>query len=171
MQMFKTTFGHVVVVQRFINAQVTTAASQLSRERRGLWLGMTDAPDRKFVVHCTAMPARRGHRVTVLTIEDWVVGLVNATTGDAVNYVRECPPSLLRFVDVGVMLSLLLISIAGLLAWGSPVLLFAVPAAVLYLPLAGLIRAAARRRLQRLIDEALEEIHRIDKQAYPNGCP
>jgi hypothetical protein len=165
MQMFKTTFGHVVEVQRFINVQVNTAASQLSRERRELWLGMNDAPDRKFVVHCTAMPARRGHHVTVLTIEDWVVGLVNATTGDAVNYVRECPPPLLRGVDAGVMLCLPPISIAGLLVWGSSVLPFTVAAAVLYLPLAGLVRARTRRRLQRLIDEALEEIRHIDKQA------
>lgn len=155
---FNLTRGRVIEVRQFLNVHVRKGASQLSRERRELWLAVKGSPQRLFVIYSDALPARRGHDVSVLTLGDWVIGLQNATTGEAVNYVRHNQPGLIKLADVGVMLSLPVFSTIGLLAWGAKSLLASIPFALLYLPLAMYAHAKQRRHLQEMVDDMLTDL-------------
>ena len=46
----------------------------------------TDGKQCQFIVEDVALPAREGHTVTVLAMDDRTVGLYNTTTGRTVNY-------------------------------------------------------------------------------------
>ncbi len=75
-----------------------------------------------------------------------------------VNYVRHNQPGLIKLADVGVMLSLPVLSTIGLLAWGAESLLASIPFALLYLPLAMYGHAKQRRHLQAAVDDMLTDL-------------
>lgn len=157
---FTTFTGTVIEVQRFINVPMRWGERYVCRERRELWLsdsssGQGYEEQSKWVIHTKVLPARRDHRVVLLLAGSWVLGLYNDTTGACVNFVRADPPFLTRGVDVAVILAL---GIASALARGWPGLLLTVPEAMAYLIGIAVIRGVNRWRLQRLVDDALNEL-------------
>lgn len=156
---FTTFTGTVIEVQRFINVPMRWGERYVCRERRELWLsdarnGQGYDEQSKWVIHTKVLPARRDHRVVLLLAGSWVLGLYNETTGASVNYVRADPPFLTRGVDAAVIAAL---GIASALALSWPGLLLTLPEAMVYLMGIAIIRAVNRWRLQRLVDDALNE--------------
>lgn len=87
-----------------------------------------------------------------------VIGLFNASTGQAVNYLRTDPPSLLRLCDLWVSLLLL----AGALSWlGVIGLVLALPAGLTCACAAMAVRLLVSRHHAAHIDEALDELRRM----------
>jgi hypothetical protein len=70
-----------------------------SRERCEFWIAADNGNDVKLTVHSRVMPARGGHSVNVLMLDDLVVGLANLTTGRQVNFVQADPPLLVQRCD------------------------------------------------------------------------
>jgi hypothetical protein len=93
--------------------------------------------------------------VTLLLVGPWVIGLFNATAHTSANYVREDPPFLLRGVDALVALPLMATACAQL-GWLG--LTLALPCASAYLVGVAMFRAVHRRRMARVVDEALNEL-------------
>ncbi len=151
--------GIVVETQRFINVPMRMSERYLARERRELWLREADGQEHKWIIHTRALPARRGHRVELLLRRDWVVGLLNVSTGADVNYPRADPPFLLRGVDLLVVPVLAI----GLPAWlGALGFVLAALAVMSYLAFAACARAVWRWGLRRQVDAALAEIRSAD---------
>jgi hypothetical protein len=88
--------------------------------------------------------------------KQWVVGLVNVSTGAGVNYPRIDPPFLLRGFDLLAIFGLAVALPIGLGAGGVALL---VPAGVGYLILAICSRLLWRQRLRRQVDRAIDQIH------------
>lgn len=112
MRRFCYVTGELTEVQRYINVPMRWRQQYPSRERREFWLAADSGNDVKLTVHSRVMPARRGHRVNVLMLDDLVVGLANLTTGRQVNFVQVDPPLLVRRCDGPAALGILGIGIA-----------------------------------------------------------
>ena len=140
--------GELAEVQRYINVPMRWCEQYPARERREFWIASDDGRDIKLVVHSRVMPARRGHRVNVLLLGDWVVGLANLTTGQQVNFVSEDPPLFLRKCDALAVLAILAGGVAAAVAWDARSLVISMPVALMYLPLRVLGRWLATCRLR-----------------------
>jgi hypothetical protein len=158
MRKFLYVTGELTEVQRYINVPMRWCEQYPSRERREFWIAADSGNDVKLTVHSRVMPARRGHRVNVLTLGDMVVGLANLTTGRQVNFVRADPPLLVRRCDGLAAWGILGGGIAVAVAWDERSLLFAVPAVLLYLPLLALGRFLMRGRLWMQVDSWLATV-------------
>ena len=156
MRQFFYVTGQVVEVQRHINVPMRWCEQYPARERRELWVTAASGHDTKVVVHSRVMPARRGHRVTILLLGELVVGLRNASTGTRVNFVREDPPLLLRRCDGVAALCLVIGGISAVTVCGWKPLLLSVPITLLHLPLLVVGRLALRGHLQAQVNRALE---------------
>lgn len=129
-----------------------------SRERREFWIAIENGNDVKLTVHSRMMPARRGHSVNVLMLDDMVVGLANLTTSRQVNFVQADPPLLVHRCDGLAALGILGVGLAAAVAWDARSLLVAVPAAVLCLPLLAHGRFLMRGRLRMQVDSWLATV-------------
>jgi len=158
MFLFKTVIGRVIEVRRYVNGPSRWARWGNWRERHEFWLAVKGNVERKWIVQAATFPARRGHAVVALVRSDQLIGLFNESTGQAVNYLRTDPPSLLRLRDLWVSLLLL----AGALSWlGVIGLVLALPAGLTYACAAMAVRLFVSRRFAGHIDEALDELHRM----------
>ena len=159
MRKFSYVTGELTEVQRYINVPMRWREQYPSRERRELWIAADRGNDVKLTVHSRVMPARRGHRVNVLMLADLVVGLANLTTGRQVNFVQMDPPLLVRGGDGLAALGILGVGLAAAAAWDARSLLFAVPAALLFVPLFALWRFLMRGRLRMQVDSWLATVN------------
>lgn len=158
MRKFLYVTGELTEFQRYINVPMRWCEQYPSRERCEFWIAADNRNDVKLTVHSRVMPARRGHRVNVLTRGDLVVGLANLTTGRQVNFVQADPPLLVRRCDALAAFGIIGVGITAAGAWDARSLLFAVPAAVLYLPLLALGRFLMRGRLRMQVDSWLATV-------------
>jgi hypothetical protein len=147
--------GSIVETQRFINVPMRFGERYLARERREVWLGGSDGRESKWIIHTRVLPARRGHRVVLVLRKQWVVGLVNVSTGVDVNYPRIDPPFLLRGFDLFAIVAMAIALPVGLGAAGFVLLL---PSGVVYMTIAVCTRLVWRWRLRRQVDKAFAEI-------------
>jgi hypothetical protein len=156
MRKFWSISGQLVEVQRYINVPMGWCEQYPARERRELWVSMTNGNDIKLIVHSREMPARRGHQVTALLLGELLVGICNVSTGRQVNFLRADPPLLWRRCDAAAVAVLLVAGFAAFafLAW--PAMLVGVPMALLYAPLMVAARLAWQCRTRVQVDRALE---------------
>lgn len=131
-----------------------------------LWLRQDDGTERKFTIHTRTMPARRGHRVSLIAMMDTnplqVLGLFNGETLDAVNYMRSDPPSVLLGADF-IVLALAFAVMAAKL--GDVGMVLFVPAALTYLLVAAFGRAIGQALSAKQVDYVIaQEQARTGKQ-------
>ena len=92
--------GRIVDLRRYINAHVYWRRPPGPTERYELWVRQLDTREFKLTIQTQAMPARPGHAVSVIVkrsgTAEQVLGLFNASTLGAVNYIRSDPPPLFR---------------------------------------------------------------------------
>ena len=130
-----------------------------------MWVKATDGPERQFVITSRAMPARRGHLVALAMDGGTPVGIVNLTTGGRLNFARSSPPALLQPRDVVVPVALLFVSLfVAAVKTAARVFVFAVPLAVIYMPLLmmarGLTNAATSTCAEGILDRIERELGR-----------
>jgi hypothetical protein len=147
--------GSIVETQRFINVPMRFGERYLARERREVWLRGSDGRESKWIIHTRVLPARRGHQVVLVARKQWVVGLVNVSTGADVNYPRIDPPFLLRGVD---LLAILAAAIALPIGVGTAGFVLLLPFGVVYLTVTVCTRFGWRWRLRHQVDKAIERI-------------
>ena len=148
--------GRIVDLRRHINAHVYWRRPPGPTERYELWIWRDDRQERKFTVNTRTMPARSGHAVTVIVKRcaepREVLGLFNASTADAVNYMRTDPKPLLRVWE----LTLVSVAFVAIAAWlGGAGMVFILPMALVYLLMATLSRRINRALWARRVDQAL----------------
>jgi hypothetical protein len=80
-------------------------------ERQEIWLRQADSTETQITIPRNLFPARTGHRVTVLLDAGEVIGLINWTTRQRVNYLLVGRPGAFRLMDIKVV-GLMLISTA-----------------------------------------------------------
>lgn len=152
--------GRIVDLRRYINAHVYWRRPPGPTERYELWIKQHGGREFRITIQTQTMPARSGHVVSVIVKTSanspQVVGLFNASTMDAVNYVRTDPRALIRVWE----LAALLVAFAGIAMWFSDagMVLFGLMA-IAYLLLASVSRRICRAvwaiRVERaLADEA-----------------
>ena len=150
--------GRIIELRRYINAQVFWRRPPGPAERYELWLRQERGPDRKFTIHTHTMPARRGHAVSVVVTSSakpaQVLGLFNASTMDAVSYMRTDPPPLLRVWEFVALPVAFVVIAAG---WGDAGMVLFVPVAVAYLVVASLNRAINRMLWAKRVDRILAD--------------
>lgn len=152
--------GRIVDLRRYINAHVYWRRPPGPTERYELWIRQRDGREFKVTIHTQTMPARPGHVVSVIVKTDGtlahVLGLYNASTMDAANYMRTDPPPLFRvweFVALAVVFLLMgaWLGDAGMVlypVWALTYLLMALFSRTIY-------RTLWRARVERaLADEA-----------------
>ena len=127
-------------------------------DRYEIWIRQEDGRECKFTIYTCTMPTRRGHLVSVIVKigakPPQVVGLFNASTMDAVNYMRTDPPPLLRvweFVALPVAFAVMAAGVGDL-----GIALF-VPVAVAYLLIVSFSRAIDRMLWAKRVDRALAD--------------
>ena len=166
MFLFKTVIGRVIEVRRFVNGPSRWARWGNWRERHEFRLAGNGNVERKWIVQTATLPARRGHPVVALVRRGQLIGLFNESPDQAVNYLRTDPPSLLRLCDLWVSLLLL----AGALSWlGVIGLVLALPAGLTYAFAAMAVRLLVSRHHVAHIDEALDELHRMQGPQVSSG--
>lgn len=157
MPTFYSLHGRIVELRRYSNVHQLYGHRPLGpSDRYEIWIKPSLGQERKFTINTRTMPARRGHEVSLILTTHRVprvVGLGNWTTIDAVNYVSTDAPPLLRVRDIAVLL-LILGSLVGTLAAAGASLF--VPAAIVYLAMAAMIRAMARKRLAWQVNWAID---------------
>lgn len=146
--------GRIVDLHRYTNVHLYWRRPPGPTDRYELWLRQDDGIERKFVIHTRIMPARRGHRVSVIVKMDTnplqVMGLFNGETLDAANYMRSDPPSVLLGGDLIVVLALALAVMAAKL--GDVGMVLFAPAALTYLLVAAFGRAIGRALSAKQVD-------------------
>lgn len=115
MSKFSCITGRLTEVQRYINVPMRICEQHPSRERREFWVQQDDGQEVKLVVHSRSMPARRGHTVSVLLRGEVVVGLVNHTKREGINFLVADPPWLFTRCDA---LRTIATAVVGSLVWG-----------------------------------------------------
>lgn len=134
--------GRIVDLRRYTNVHLYWHRPPGPTDRYELWLRQFDGHERKFTIHTRMMPARLGHRVSVIANLDTglpqVWGLFNGETGDAANYLRSDPPAMLHVVD----LIALATAFVAMAEWfGDTGMVLFVPEALAYLLIAVFGRA------------------------------
>src|ERR1700674_5871639 len=79
-----------------------------------IWLRQADSTETQITIPRNLFPARTGHHVTVLLNDGEVIGLINWTTRQRVNYLLAGRPGAFRLMDVKIV-ALMLIATAILL--------------------------------------------------------
>lgn len=158
MARFDFVSGRVTELHRFINVPFRWWEEHPARERRELWIATPEGGEIKLVVHSRQMPARLGHHVDALLLDDRFVGLHNVTTGGSINFLQADPPLLWRRTNSAFLVLVMVSSFAAFLAGsdlgGLAGLLF-----VLVFPVATVIgRLARRARKKILVDSALKDL-------------
>jgi hypothetical protein len=145
--------GRIVDLRRYTNVHLYWRRPPGPTDRYELWLRQDDGIERKFMIHTRIMPARRGHRVSLIAMMDTnplqVLGLFNGETMDAVNYMRSDPPSVLLGGDFIVLALAFAVMAAKLGDVG--MVLFA-PAALTYLLAAAFGRAFGQALRTKQVD-------------------
>lgn len=155
----KTVTGTIIESSRFIHKPMHWHERPVCNERRELWLATSHEGERGFVIHTKLMPARKTHCVTLVLAGSTVLGLYNATTGASVNYVRQDPPFLTEGLDILVLAVWSIVGcICAAMGWlgGLDEVL---GGALAYLFLAIVCRAMHRKRLCKLVEDAMNERH------------
>lgn len=156
MPTLQTIRGRIVDLRRHTNVHLLYGHRPLGpSDRYELWIKPIEGKERNFTVNTRTMPARRGHEVSLIVTTNKlprVLGLVNRSTIDGVNYARTDAPSLLRVWEF-VMLPVAFLGAAIL--WGSIGMVLFVPTAVVYLLVAAIGRAVLRGRLARHVDRVI----------------
>lgn len=161
MSKFLAVTGQLVEVRRYINVPMRWCEQYPARERWELWVVRPGGAEVKLVVHSRAMPARRGHPVTVLMRDSaQVAGLLNDATGESINFISAEPPLLLRRCDGAVVLGLLAVAAGAAWFLGAGAFVLGVAVALLSLPVVGVARLAHRAWLCLQVDRALARIRR-----------
>ncbi len=150
-------YGRIVDLRRYTNVHLYYGRRPFGpTDRYELWIKPHGGVECKFTINTRAMPARRGHVVSLIVTTHklpQVLGLANWTTIDGVNYARTDARSLVRVWDF-VLLSAVFLILA-ILSGDIGMVLF-VPAAVAYFLAAGLGRAMARARRAAQVDRAID---------------
>lgn len=161
--------GRIVDLRRYTNVHLYWRPPPGPTDRYELWLRQDDGIERKFMIHTRIMPARQGHRVSVIAMMDTnplqILGLFNGETLDAVNYMRSDPPSVLLGDDFIVLALAFAVMAAKLGDVG--MVLFA-PAALTYLLLAAFGRAIGQALSAKQVDCVIaQEQARAGKRKVP----
>ena len=148
--------GRIVDLRRYINVHVYWRRPPGPTERYELWVRQLDAREFKLTIQTQAMPARPGHTVSIIVKKtgtaEQVLGLFNASTLGAVNYVRSDPPPLFRVWEFVALAT----AIVGMGVWfGDAGMVLSVLAAVTYLLLISSGRAIARALCAARVERAL----------------
>lgn len=156
-----TVHGRIVDLRRHTNVHHLYGHRPLGpSDRYELWIQPSDGPERKFTVNTRTMPARRGHAVSLIVSTHkvpQVLGLVNGSTIDGVNYARTDGPPLIRVGDF-VLLPLAFLAMAIL--WGAIGMVLFVAVALAYLLVASIGRVTVRSRLVRHVDRVIDRLGR-----------
>lgn len=149
--------GRIVDLRHHTNVHLLYGHRPLGpSDRYELWIKPSEGKERKFTVNTRTMPARRGHEVSLIFTTHKVprvLGLVNLSTIDGVNYARTDAPSLLRVWEF-VMLPVVFLAMASV--WGGIGMVLFVPVAVVYLLMASIGRVMLRSRLARQVDRVID---------------
>lgn len=152
--------GRIVDLRRYINAHVYWRRPPSPTERYELWIRQLDGREFKITIQTQTMPARPGHVVSVIVKANassaHVLGLYNASTMDAANYMRTDPPLLLRLSEFVTLAVVFLLMAAWL---GDVGMVLFLVLALIYLLTASfsrtIYRALWRARVERVLaDEA-----------------
>lgn len=151
--------GRIVDLRHHINVEVYWRRPPGPTDRYELWIRREDGREYKVTINTRNMPARRGHAVSVIVRTDVkpvrVMGLFNASTMDAANYMRTDPPPLLRVADFVVVLPVLFVLMAAW--WGDAGMALFVLLAPAYLLFAMVSRRVNRAAWAIRIDRALAD--------------
>lgn len=158
--------GRIVDLRRYTNVHLYWRRPPGPTDRYELWMRPDDGTERKFTIHTRTMPARQGHRVSVIvkmnTNPLQVMGLFNCDTREAVNYMRSDPPSVLLGADFIVLALAFAVMAAKLDDVG--MVLFA-PAALTYLLVAAFGRTFGQALKAKQVDYVIaQEQARAGKQ-------
>ncbi|WP_295641729.1 hypothetical protein [uncultured Methylibium sp.] len=158
--------GRIVDLRRHTNVHLYHRRSPGPSDRYELWLRDDADQELQVTIHTRTMPARRGHEVTVIESADsgppTVVGLINWTTLEAVNYVEIDPPPLLRGWDLSV---LILLCISAIWWFGNAAPGVALAAGGVWLFIAGAVRAVWRSVRARQVDVTITRVARVALRA------
>ena len=157
MPTLQTIRGRIVDLRRHTNVHLLYGHRPLGpSDRYELWIKPREGTERKFTVNTRTMPARRGHEVSVIVTTHKlprVLGLVNCSTIDGVNYARTDAPPLLRVWE---FVTLPVTFIVAAILWGGIGMVLFVPTAMVYLLTAGIARAILQGRLARQVDRVID---------------
>lgn len=168
MRDFRWVSGQVAEVQRYINVPRRWCEQYPARERRELWITADQGPEFKFVVHTTLMPARRGHRVLALLLDQELVALHNLQTGESINYLRSDPPLLWRRCEAVIAVLATAAGIAAFAVVGGVVPLGVVADTFVGVPSTLLTRGLRRKLRQQATARVLPEaIRQAKAQTVP----
>jgi hypothetical protein len=149
--------GRIVELRRHTNTHLLRNHGSGPTDRYELWLKVLQGRERMFTIHTMTMPARSGYEVSLIEAPPQsarratqVLGLVNWTAQDAVNYLRSDPPGLLRGRD---FVAALAAAILAAVASGEAGAVLATP--VVWLLAAVVVRAGVRGSRAREIDELI----------------
>ncbi|MCL1861461.1 MAG: hypothetical protein FWG52_08025 [Proteobacteria bacterium] len=164
MSRLQAVHGRIIELRRHVNVHLSHRRPFAPSERYELWIRVKGGGERQYIIHSRTMPARRGHEVSLIVTgreAAEVLGLVNVSAPCDANYIRTDPPSLLRGRDALVVLAL---SVALMVKWGGIGAVLCVPAGVIYLIGATIVRAIVRCRRAALVDQAIkQETRRINE--------
>lgn len=159
--------GRIVDARRYINLEVYWRRPPGPTERYELWVRQANGHERKFTINTRTMPARRDHDVSVIvktsTNPPQVLGLFNASTLDAVNYMGTDAAPLLRVSD---FLALPVAFVVTAVWWGDAGMVLFVPMALIYL-----LAASSRRAIKRTLWRARVERALADEAARNSWRP
>ncbi len=162
-----TVHGRILDLRRHTNVHLLYGHRPLGpSDRYELWIQPSDGPERKFMVNTRIMPARRGHVVSLIVSTHKVprvLGLVNGSTIDGVNYVRTDAPPLIRVFDFLLLPpSFLLMTIL----WGNIGMVLFIVAVLAYLLTVSLWRAMWQSRLARHVDRVINALGKAAHGGY-----
>ena len=157
--------GRIIELRRHVNVHLSHRWPFAPSERYELWIRLKDG-EHQFTLNTRTMPARRGHEVSLIVTGDEkpkVLGLVNVSAPCDVNYLRTDPPWLLNWRDALLVLAL---GVALMVLWGWPGAVLFVPAGIVYLIGAVILRLIVRLARAAQVDRAIEEeTQRINRLA------
>lgn len=162
-----TVHGRIVDLRRHTNVHLLYGHRPLGpSDRYELWIQPSDGPERKFTVNTRTMPARRGHAVSLIVSTHKVprvLGLVNGSTIDGVNYARTDALPLIRVFDFLLLPpSFLLMTIL----WGNFGMVLFIVAVLAYLLTVSLWRAMWQSRLARQVDRVINTLGKAAHGGY-----
>lgn len=148
--------GRIVDLRRYTNVHLYWRRHFGPTDRYELWMRDRAGRERKFTINTRTLPARRGHDVTLIVTEmanaAQVLGMINASTGNAVNYARTDPPVLLRARDFLVQPMAFVVLVMWL---GDLGLLLFLPIMVAYFLAVSVVRGITRAGHMRSVDRVL----------------
>jgi hypothetical protein len=147
MSTLQTIHGRLVDLRRYTNVHLYYGRRPLGpTERNELWIKPTQGEERKFTVNTRNLPARCGHEISLIVTDQKVpevLGLVNWSILDGVNFAHSEAPPLVRVWDFPLLAVVFLIMAT---IWGAVGMLLFVPGTLAYWLLAGIGRSFARTR-------------------------